>query len=124
MIATELAQRYAGGESLNTLACEYHLSKRAIAKTVRAMGGEIRPPGFDFSRAEAGRLASARKAHEKRMAPGEHCQRCEILLRFDPGKDGLCGECFEEVSHVVVFADTLHRGDPGMSGEAADGTRF
>jgi hypothetical protein len=39
MIAAELVQRYAQGESLNALALEYHLCNRTIAKTVRAMGG-------------------------------------------------------------------------------------
>ena len=97
VIATELAQRYGQGESLNTLARDYHMNKRTIAKTVRAMGGEIRPAGFDAERTRAGVLASERKAHEKRMVSGEYCVRCEILLRFDPGQDGLCGECMEEV---------------------------
>jgi hypothetical protein len=90
-------QRYAQGESLNALALEYHLDKRTIAKTVRAMGGEIRSAGFDRERMQAGVLASMRQAHEKRMATGEHCRRCEILLRFDPGQNGYCGECWEEV---------------------------
>jgi hypothetical protein len=96
MIATELAQRYSQGESLSTLSREYHMDKRNIAKTVRAMGGVMRPAGFNASRTRAGVLASQRKAHDKRMATGERCCRCEILLRFDPGQNGYCGECFEE----------------------------
>ena len=97
MIASDLAQRYAQGESLSTLARDYHMNKRTIAKTVRAMGGVIRPAGFDALRTRAGVLASERKAHDTRMATGACCKRCEILLRFDPGQDGYCGECSEEV---------------------------
>lgn len=97
MIAADLAQRYAQGESLNALALEYGVCKKTVARLVRAMGGEMRPAGFDRSRILAGVQASARQAYEKRMATGEHCRRCEILLRFDPGQDGYCGECWEEV---------------------------
>jgi hypothetical protein len=96
MIAAEMARRYAKGESLSTLAREYHLAKRTVARLVRTMGGEIRPSGFDNARRQAGLLASGRKSHEKRMHAHEHCKRCEILLRYDPGQDGLCGECWEE----------------------------
>ena len=96
MIASDLAQRYGEGESLNTLAQDYHLDKRTIAKTVRAMGGVIRPAGFNASRTRAGVLASERKAHDKRMATGAFCKRCEILLSQAPtGGAGLCGYCLE-----------------------------
>ena len=96
MIAADLAQRYAQGESLRTLAQDYHLDKRTIAKTVRAMGVVIRPAGFNASRTRAGVLASERKAHDKRMATGAFCKRCEILLSQAPtGGAGLCGYCLE-----------------------------
>jgi len=96
VIASDLAQRYGEGESLNTLAQDYHLDKRTIAKTVRAMGGVIRPAGFNASRTRAGVLASERKAHDKRMATGAFCKRCEILLSQAPtGGAGLCGYCLE-----------------------------
>lgn len=97
MIATDLAQRYSQGESLSTLAREYHMDKRNIARTIRAMGGAMRPAGFDFSPAflAAQRVGQIR-AREARREPGKYCQRCEILLRFDPGQNGYCGECWEE----------------------------
>lgn len=98
MIATELAARYANGESLSTLAHDYGMNKRTVAKTVRAMGVTVRPAGFDAKRTRAGVLAAARKARERRMASGGKCARCEILLRFDPGQNGFCGECWEEVT--------------------------
>jgi len=105
MVATELAQRYAAGESLRTLSREYHMDKRHIAKTIRAMGGEIRPSGICATPAFLAAQEAARiKGREARR---DHCQRCEILVRFDPGQNGYCGECWEEVSHAVVPADSV-----------------
>ena len=100
MIASDLAQRYAQGESLRTLAQDYHLDKRTVAKTVRAMGGVIRPAGGGHRGQAATRAAiemRRQKAHARKLAAGLFCRRCEILLEFDPGRDGLCGECMEEV---------------------------
>jgi hypothetical protein len=98
MVATELAQRYGQGEGLKTLAREFGMGPRTVAKTLRAMGVEIRPAGFTATRTRAGVLASERKADDKRMATEEYCLRCEILLRYDPGQDGYCGECWREVT--------------------------
>ena len=121
MIATDIAQRYAKGESLEALAHEYHMNKRTISKTVRAMGVEIRPAGFDATRTRSGVLASALSAHERKLATGIYCKKCEIILRYDPGQDGYCGECFEEVSHAVVPALALHCSDSDLHDTAADG---
>ncbi len=73
MIAAELAQRYSQGESLNTLAHEYHMGSDTVSKLVKSMGLALR------------------------VDRRPRCQRCEILLRFDPGQDGYCGECWREV---------------------------
>jgi len=96
MIASDLAQRYGEGAGLKLLSVEFRMSPRTVAKTLRAMGVVIRPAGFNAERTRAGVLDSERKAHEKRMATGAFCTRCEILLRFDPGQNGYCGECWEE----------------------------
>ena len=96
MIASDLAQRYGQGEGLKPLAREFGLGPRTVAKTLRAMGVVIRPAGFNASRTRAGVLASERKAHDKRMATGAFCKRCEILLSQAPtGGAGLCGYCLE-----------------------------
>ena len=100
MIAADIAARYGQGESLSTLAREYRLCKRTIAKTVRAMGGVIRRAGGGHRGQAAPRAAiemRRQKAHARKLATGLFCRRCEILLEFDPGRDGLCGECMEEV---------------------------
>ena len=102
MIASDLAQRYGEGAGLKLLSVEFRMSPRAVAKTLRAMGVVIRPAGFNAERTRAGVLGSERKAHEKRMATGAFCKRCEILLEFDPGRDGWCGECLEEAQDVTA----------------------
>ena len=124
MIAADLAQRYAQGESLSTLAREYHLAKCTVAKTVRAMGGEIRPAGGGHRGRIVGPHAAEmrlRKAREKKLATGEFCQRCEILLRFDPGQNGYCGECFSEVREGAKDVSTQATPLPGPDGAPRPG---
>ena len=101
-VKEEILGRYQQGDSLVTLMAEYHIGQVPLRRLLTAMGATIRPAGGSAR----GRIVPKRavemrqrKAHDKRMASGERCQRCEILVRFDPGQDGYCGECFEEVSH-------------------------
>jgi len=99
MVATELAQRYSQGGGLKSLAREFGMGPRTVAKTLRAMGVVIRPAGFNAARTRAGVLASERKAHDKRMGTGAFCKRCEILLSATPAGDaGICGWCKEEIT--------------------------
>ena len=99
-VAAVILASYQDGNSLTTLMAKYHIGQDQLRRLLVSMGATIRPCGVrvhQMSREEA--HASQRKARERRMGTGERCQRCEILLRFDPGQDEYCGECFEEVSH-------------------------
>jgi hypothetical protein len=82
MIATELVQRYSQGESKSALARRYGISWDKVASILVHMD-----------------------------AAGPTCKRCEILLRFDPGQDGFCGECWEEVGNVDLVSQSAPRSD-------------
>jgi hypothetical protein len=95
-VKDEILARYQGGVSFVILMRDYHIGQTTLRRLLASMGATIRPAGVRVhlpSRKEA--AAAECKAHERRMASGEYCQRCEILLRFDPGQNGYCGECWE-----------------------------
>jgi transposase-like protein len=99
MIATELAQRYSQGGGLKSLAREFGLAPRTVAKTLRAMGVVIRPAGFGKPSAAflAAQRAGKIRAREEGRTPGTYCARCQILLAAAPAGDaGLCGWCASE----------------------------
>lgn len=120
-VKEEILARYQAGDGLVILRRDYHIGQNQLRRLLTAMGATIRPAGVrvhQVSREEA--RAAQRKARERRMASGEHCVRCEILLRYDPGREGYCGECYLEVSHDLVSALALHLGHPmGPDGPAA-----
>jgi len=121
-VKEEILARYQAGGSLTVLISKYHIGQHTLRRLLVSMGATIRPVGVrvhQVSREEV--RALQHKARERRMASGEYCRRCEILLRYDPGQDGYCGECWEEVSHAVVSQNPLHGRYPGLPDTAADG---
>lgn len=111
-VKEEILACYQQGDSLVTLMATYHIGQHPLRRLLTAMGATIRPVGVrvhQVSREEAS--ASQHKARERRMASGEKCQRCEILLRFDPGREGYCGECWEEVGNVDLVSQAAVRSD-------------
>ena len=90
----EILVRYQDGDSLHTLRRDYHLGLPKLRRLLVAMGATIRPTGQHGRPCDYRNPSFAQQDIQDHTGDPQYCKRCEILLRFDPGHDGYCSECF------------------------------